>query len=266
VAGLAAWYLVKGRAVAFARRSLSIGLGIAALLLPVQVWLGDHVASQYVAPDQTAKLAALEADWVDGDTGWNVFAIPDQATASNRWVLNIPCLGSAIAHDITCTTSGPGVTDFPRDTWPNVAATFWGFRVMIFGAFIMFGTAFAASVLRLRNRLWTARRFHKYLLWTTPVGILAILGGWVTAEAGRQPWVVFGQLRTADAGSDLSPGAVWFSLISFVLLYLVMLVAYIAYIVRTMRIGPERDDPRQPPPSSVPAPRAELLDPRPAVA
>lgn len=271
VAGLAAWYLVKGRAVAFARRSLSIGLGIAAVLIPVQVWLGDHVASQYVAPYQLTKLAALEADWSNGDTGWNVFAIPDQATASNRWELNIPCLGSVIAHDLTCSTSGPGVKDFPRDTWPDVAATFWGFRAMIFGAFLMFGTAFAASVLRLRNRLWTARRFHRFLLWTTPVGILAILGGWVTAEAGRQPWVVFGQLRTADAASALAPGTVWFSVVSFVLLYLVMLVVYIAYIARTMRIGPERDDPGQPPPSSVPEPRApatasDRLDARPAVA
>jgi cytochrome d ubiquinol oxidase subunit I len=262
VAGVSAWYLVKGRAVAFARRSLSIGLGIAALLMPVQVWLGDHVAGQYVAPYQLTKLAALEADWADGDTGWNVVAVPDNATASNRWELNIPCLGSAIAHDLSCSSSVPGLTDFPRDTWPNVAATFWGFRIMIFGAFIMFGTAFAASVLRLRNRLWTARRFHTFLVWTTPVGILAILGGWVTAEAGRQPWVVFGQLRTADAMSDLAPGAVWFSVVGFVLLYLVMLVAYVGYIVRTVRIGPDRDDPRQPPRSAVPTP----LDSRPAVA
>ena len=117
-----------------------------------------------------------------------------------------------------------------------MAATFWGFRIMFLAALLMFGTVFAATVLRMRDRLWTARRFHRFVLWTTPACILAILGGWVTAEAGRQPWIVFGQLRTSDAVSQLAPGEVLFSA-----LYLIMLIAYIAYIARTMRIGPERD-------------------------
>jgi cytochrome d ubiquinol oxidase subunit I len=235
--------------VAFARRSLSIGLGVAALLMPVQVYLGDHVASEYVAPYQITKLAALEADFAAGDTGWNLLAAPNNGNGSNDWALNIPCLGSIIAHDLTCQTAGPGLITSPRDTWPNVAATFWGFRAMIFGAFLMFGLAFSATVLRLRRRLWTARRFHWLLLVLTPVGILSVIGGWVTAEAGRQPWVVFGQLSTADGVSHLASGAVVFSLIVLVLLYLFMLVAYIAYIAHTMRIGPERDAPGwQPPP------------------
>ncbi len=87
-----------------------------------------------------------------------------------------------------------------------MAAVFWGFRVMFLAALLMFGTVFYATILRLRRKLWTSRRFHRFLLWTTPVGILAILGGWATAETGRQPWVVFGQLRTADAVSHLAPG------------------------------------------------------------
>jgi cytochrome d ubiquinol oxidase subunit I len=107
----------------------------------------------------------------------------------------------------------------------------------------MFGTAFYATILRFRCKLWTSRRFHRFLLWTTPVGIIAILGGWVTAETGRQPWVVFGQLRTSAAVSQLAPGEILFSVVGFSLLYLGMLVGYIAYIVRVMRIGPERDYP-----------------------
>jgi cytochrome d ubiquinol oxidase subunit I len=70
---------------------------------------------------------------------------------------------------------------------------------------------------------------------------VAILGGWVTAEAGRQPWLVFGQLRTSDAVSQVAPGEVWFSVVGFSVLYVVMFVAYLAYIVRSVRIGPERD-------------------------
>jgi cytochrome d ubiquinol oxidase subunit I len=115
---------------------------------------------------------------------------------------------------------------------------------MFFAALWMFGTLFYATILRFRRKLWTSRRFHRYLLWATPAGIIAILGGWVTAETGRQPWIVFGRLRTSAAVSQLAPGEILFSVICFSLLYLVMLVGYIAYIVRTMRIGPERDHPR----------------------
>jgi cytochrome bd ubiquinol oxidase subunit I len=127
---------------------------------------------------------------------------------------------------------------------------------MFLAALLMFGTVFYATILRLRRRLWTSRRFHRFLVWTTPVGILATLGGWATAESGRQPWVVFGLLRTSDAVSQLAPGEVVFSVVGFSLLYLVMLVAYITYVVHTMRIGPERDDPGRaiPVTDSVPVP------------
>lgn len=247
VAGISAWYLVKRRAVGFARRSMSIALGVAALLMPVQLYLGDNVAGHEL-PYQLSKLEAIEGDWGNGNTGFVLFAIPDQEAARNIAELNIPCLGSAIAKDLTCDTAMPGLDLTPAADRPDMAATFWGFRVMFLAALLMFGTAFAATVLRLRNRLWTARRFHRFVLWTTPAGILAILGGWVTAEAGRQPWIVFGQLRTSDAVSRLAPGEVLFSVFGFSVLYLFMLVAYIGYIVRTVRTGPERDDPRSEPP------------------
>lgn len=246
VAGISAWYLLKGRAKPFARRSMSIALGIAALLMPLQLYLGDQIGGHEL-PDQLSKLEAIEGNWNNGNTGFILFAIPDQQAARNIAELNIPCLGSAIAKDLSCNTAMPGLTLTPGLDQPNMAATFWGFRVMFLAALLMFGTAFAATVLRMRNRLWTARRFHRFVAWATPVGILGILGGWVTAEAGRQPWVVFGQLRTSDAVSNLAPGGVLFSVIGFTALYVVMLAAYIAYIVRTVRIGPERDDPRHEP-------------------
>jgi cytochrome d ubiquinol oxidase subunit I len=246
VAGISAWYLVKRRAKGFARRSMSIALGIAALLMPVQLYLGDSVAGHEL-PHQLSKLEAIEGNWDNGDTGFVLFSIPDQQAARNIAELDIPCLGSYIAKDLTCKTAMPGLKLTPAADRPDMAATFWGFRVMFLAAVLMFGTAFAGTVLRMRNRLWTAHRFHRFVLWTTPVGILAILGGWVTAEAGRQPWIVFGQLRTSAAVSHLAPGEVLFSVIGFSVLYLIMLVAYVAYIVRTIRIGPERDGPGQEP-------------------
>ncbi len=242
VAGIGAYYLVKGRALPFARRSVSLALGVAAMLVPVQIFVGDHTAGA-VLPHQLSKLEALEGNWTEGNTGFVLFAIPDQQAERNLVELNIPCLGSAINRDLTCQTAIPGLELTPKADRPDMAAVFWGFRVMFLAALLMFGTVFYATILRLRRKLWTSRRFHRFLLWTTPVGILAILGGWATAETGRQPWVVFGQLRTADAVSHLASGELVFSVVGFLLLYVVMLVAYIAYIVHTVRIGPDQVDP-----------------------
>ncbi|MDP4504955.1 cytochrome ubiquinol oxidase subunit I [Nonomuraea turcica] len=269
MAGISAWYLVRGRAVGFARRSMSIALGVAAVLMPVQLYLGDNVAGHELL-SQPAKLEAIEGNWGNGNTGFVLFAIPDQQAARNIAELTIPCLGSAIsAKDLSCGTAMPGLDLTPAADRPDMAATFWGFRIMFLAGVLMFGTAFAATVLRLRNRLWTARRFHRFVLWSTPAGVLAILGGWVTAEAGRQPWIVFGRLRTSDAVSHLASGEVLFSMIGFSALYLVALVAYIAYIVRTVHRGPEHDDPRREPrppapdPTSIPhAGAPALLGPR----
>jgi cytochrome d ubiquinol oxidase subunit I len=141
---------------------------------------------------------------------------------------------------------------------------------MFYSALLLFGIAFYATILRLRRKLWTSRRFHKFLMWTAPVGIIAILGGWVTAETGRQPWVVFGYLRTSAAVSHLAPAAILFSVIGFSLAYAVMLGSYIAYIVHTVRIGPERDHPDragqpQPDQSGLPQP-APRTAPAPGVA
>jgi cytochrome bd ubiquinol oxidase subunit I len=242
VAGIGAWYLVKGRALPFARRSVSIGLGIAAIVLPLQIFLGDHLAA-HVLPDQLPKLEALEGNWTSGNTGYVIFAIPDQQAEHNIAALSIPCLGSAIQKDLTCTTGVPGLDLTPAQDRPLMAPVFWGFRVMFYGALLMFGTVFYATILRFRRRLWAARRFHKWLLWMTPVGILTILGGWVTAETGRQPWVVYGYLRTSQAVSHLAPAELVFSVAGFILIYAVMLAAYIGYIAHTMRAGPERDHP-----------------------
>ena len=242
VAGLGAWYLVKGRALPFARRSVSIALGVAAILVPLQVWVGDHVAGA-VLPAQQSKFEALEGNWTDGNTGYVIFAIPDQQARRNIAMLSIPCLGSMINRDLSCQTPNPGLDRTAPADQPLMTPVFWGFRVMFYGSMLMFGIVFYATILRFRRKLWTSRRFHQFLLWATPVGILAILGGWVTAETGRQPWVVFGQLRTADAVSRLAPGELLFSVLGFVLLYLVMLGAYVGYIVHTMRVGPERDHP-----------------------
>jgi cytochrome d ubiquinol oxidase subunit I len=224
------------------------------MLVPLQVYLGDHTAGA-VLPSQLSKLEALEGNWGQGNTGYVIFAIPDQQAQRNIAMLSIPCLGSAITKDLSCKTATPGLDLTPRENRPLMAAVFWGFRAMFYAALWMWGIAFYATIQRFRRKLWTARRFHRFVMWASPAGILAIWGGWITAESGRQPWVVFGHLRTADAVSHLAPGEVLFSVVGFSLLYLTMLVAYIAYIVHTVRVGPERDHPDlagEPQPASEP--------------
>jgi cytochrome d ubiquinol oxidase subunit I len=191
-----------------------------------------------------------------------MFAIPDQQAERNIVQLSIPCLASAIAEDLSCKSPNPPLDAIPKQDRPLMTPVFWGFRVMWYGSMLMFGTLFYATILRFRRRLWTARRFHKFLVWLAPLGILAILGGWVTAETGRQPWVVYGYLRTSAAVSHLAPAQLVFSVIGFCLMYAVMLGAYIGYIVHTVRIGPERDRP-----DAAGQPRPEQADQqRPALA
>jgi cytochrome d ubiquinol oxidase subunit I len=124
-----------------------------------------------------------------------------------------------------------------------MVTTFWGFRTMFYASMIMFAAAFTSVVLRLRRRLFDARWFHTMVLWMTPIGVIAIIGGWVLAETGRQPFVVYGLLRTSDAASDLAPASVIFSLVGFVVIYASLLTAYVIYVVRAVRRGPEADDP-----------------------
>jgi len=245
IAGIGAYYLVRGRALPFARRSVSVALGVAALLLPVQLFVGDHVAGA-VLPVQLPKLEALEGNWQNGNTGFMLFAIPEQGSQRNVGQLSIPWLGSALsAKDLSGKTAMPGLELTPKPDRPEMAAVFWGFRAMIYAALLMFAIVFYATILRFRRKLWSARRFHTFLVWAAPLGIVAILGGWTTAETGRQPFVVYGHLRTAAAVSQLAPGELLFSVVGFLLLYAAMLAAYVVYVVRAMRIGPERDHPDQ---------------------
>jgi cytochrome d ubiquinol oxidase subunit I len=268
VAGIGAYYLVKGRELQFARRSVSVGLGVAAILLPVQLFVGDAVAT-HVFPYQPSKAQAAEGHWTSGHTGFIIFAIPDQQAQRNIAQVSIPCLDSAFYRDLSCKTGVPGLELTPKADQPAVAPVFWGFRIMFYASLLMFGTVFYATILRLRRKLWTSPRFHRFLVWSTPVGIIAILSGWIVAETGRQPWVVFGHLRTSAAVSQLAPGEILFSVLGFSLLYLVMAAGYIAYIVRTMRIGPERDHPglidgSRPTAVPVPTAAAGVIAPEPA--
>ncbi|MFF2142263.1 cytochrome ubiquinol oxidase subunit I [Kitasatospora sp. NPDC058190] len=240
VGGISAWYLVKQRraALPFARRCLSIALGVLAVLMPIQLYVGDATAV-FMAQHQPAKLQAFEGNWRTDNNGYNLVVVPDTGQGANDLRITIPHLGAVIGHDLTGKAEVPGLLQTPPDQRPNMWSAFYGFRAMYFTALAMFATALAGLVLRLRRRLFDSRRFLRWMVWMTPAGVLAITGGWITAETGRQPWVVYGKLRTSDALSHLTTAQAATTLTAFVLLYTTLLVIWVRYIVRTVKAGPE---------------------------
>ena len=242
IAGISAYYLVRNRDLQFARRSFSIGIGILAIIIPVQLSVGDHIALEVIGKHQPSKLEALEGHWQD-NAGYNIAVIPDQDEQRNSAALEVPYIGSFIAQDLTGKTEIPGITNTPREEQPPVWAVFWGFRIMFYASMLLFAAGLVSVVLRFRGRLNTSPRFHKFVLWLTPVGIIAIMGGWVTAETGRQPYVVFGEMKTSDAVSHLAAPELVATVAGFGILYATLLVIFLAYVRHTVIRGPARDHP-----------------------
>lgn len=239
VTGTAAWYLIKRQHLEFARRTFSLGLGIISILIPLQIGVGDLLAKA-MGGFQPAKSLAIQGNWDNTNTGYNLFIIPDQENQRNLVQIAFPGMGSIIVErDFTLKKPVPGMSKIPRDLQPPMVFVFYGFRVMFFLAIIMFFTIGIAALLRLRGQLYTSRWFHWLLLILLPAGTLAVIGGWVTAETGRQPFVVYGKLLTTDAVSPLNGPVVLTSLTLFSLTYIALLTIYIAYFVRTVARGPE---------------------------
>jgi cytochrome d ubiquinol oxidase subunit I len=262
IAGISAWYFLKNRHLPIARRGMSIAIGVLTVVLPLQGYIGDDVAT-YVAKYKPAQFQAMEGNWNSTNTGYNLLVIPDQAAARNTWQVAVPWLGSVINKDWSGHTAFPGLKRTPKPLRPLMIPTFYGFHTMWFAWLVMLNVAIVAVVLRLFGRLYDSRWFHRMLVGLVPIGIIAIWGGWVVAETGRQPWLVYGKLLTAQAVSPLKPAAVLTSLIVFILIYLTLLGIYVWYVARVVRQGPEEGPAGEP---AIPALRAgyvPTLGPRP---
>jgi cytochrome d ubiquinol oxidase subunit I len=194
---------------------------------------------------QPAKMQAAEGFWDQSESPapYYLAVVPDQSEQRNRAAIGVPYLGSLwLTHSLNGRVEG--LKDTPKENQPSMAIVFWGFRVMYFTGLTMFATAAYSLWLRLRGRLFTTRWFLRFLVFMTPAGLLATLGGWYVAETGRQPWVIYGVLHTRDAVSPVPASVLLSSLIAFVVIYAVFMSAFLFFVVRAIRRGP-LESPRQ---------------------
>jgi cytochrome d ubiquinol oxidase subunit I len=243
VIGVASWYLRRGRYAEEAKVMIAMGVLLASVLVPVQAIMGD-LHGLNTLEHQPQKLAAIEGIWESGPgQPAHLFAIPDDAQEKNRAEVSIPKLGSLyLTHEWNGYVKG--LKDFPREDRPPAAPVFFSFRVMIGMWLIMLGLTVWAWILAARGRLYDTPLFLRIANWTIPVGYIAVTAGWITTEVGRQPYVVYGHLRTADAVTpSLTGGDVMVSLIAYVAVYAIIFSAGAYYLVRLVQRGLPDDAP-----------------------
>jgi len=215
-----------------------MGLYLAAVLLPVQLFFG-HLNGDYVHDFQPVKFAAIEGRWHDEQPASEVLlALPDEASESNKYAISIPILGSLIGS-MSLDSKEVGLTDFPSQDRPPVLIPFFTFRIMVGCGLLMLALAWVGTYLSRNGRL--AR--NRPMLWLTflsfPLPFIATLTGWFTAEVGRQPWTIYGVLRTADAMTPfLTTHTAMISLVVFCAIYTFIFAFGIFYIYRLLRAGP----------------------------
>jgi cytochrome d ubiquinol oxidase subunit I len=242
VMGVGAWLLRRTRATDDGRMMIRMALNLLIIVVPLQMFLGDQHGLNTLE-NQPAKLAAIEGryDTVQ-PTPLTLFGIPDDAAATMRYAIDVPDLGSLI---LTHSWNGviKGLKEWPADQRPPVGPPFFAFRVMVGIAFIMLFVVVAGQVLQLRGRLWDSVWFLRLCQWVAPLGFIAVVAGWTTTEVGRQPWTVYGLLRTADSVSPSLTGAdVALSLAFYVVVYLIMFPTGIAFMAGLVRRGPQEEE------------------------
>lgn len=238
VAATGAWYLLRRKFAAEAQIMLHMGLFLAAVLVPVQIIFG-HFVGDYVHRYQPAKFAAIEARWHDEQPAGEVLiAIPDPQTKTNLYEIKIPILGSLIAS-MSFDSKEVGLTDFPLMDQPPVIIPFFAFRIMVGCGLVMLLLAWVGSYLSFKGRIGQNRLILWLIFFSFPLPFIAILTGWFTAEVGRQPWTVYGVLRTADAMTPfLTFRAATVSLVVFCAVYSFIFAFGVLYIHHLLRIGP----------------------------
>lgn len=249
VGGVGAWHLLEDKMNPHARLMFSMAMWMAALVAPLQILAGDQHGLNTLE-HQPVKVLAMEGDFEPSPDGAPLvlFGFPSNDDATVHARIAIPHVGSLILrHGLHKPL--PGLTDYPRDTWPPVAPVFWTFRIMVALGLLMLSIGVWSLVARARRRLYDWRLLHRAAVLMSPAGFVAVIAGWATTEVGRQPYTVYGRLLTADSLSPLAAPAVATSLAVFAVVYLGVFGLGAGYIVRMMRRLPntgELEPPRIP--------------------
>jgi cytochrome d ubiquinol oxidase subunit I len=256
IGGISAWFILRGadqRHAAFFSRSFKIVLMVAIAAAPLQIWIG-HLSAEQVRVHQPTKLAAMEAQWETIPAGtkadWSVIAAPNVAAERNDWNISIPN-GLGYILELKPTLSEPvyGLKHWPERDRPHmVGLVYYAFRTMVGIGLFLAGLATVTLVQWLRGKLADSEiSAQKWLLrgWllAAPLGYLAVESGWVVRCVGRQPWTVYGQLRTADMASHLPAGEVLASLLGFILLYSFLFISAMYFGRRIIMTGPNLELP-----------------------
>jgi cytochrome d ubiquinol oxidase subunit I len=238
VGGIGAFYLLKKQFVSHARIMVGMAMLMAVFVAPMQLVIGDlHGLNTF--KHQPAKVAAMEGLWeTQKGAPLKLFGWPDQEAEKTRFSLEIPYLSSLI---LTHEWNGEvkGLKAWPKHQRPPVAWVFWSFRVMVGIGILMILTGVFAVFLHIRKRLFDTRWFQWWCLALTPSGFIAVLAGWFVTEIGRQPYIVFGHMLTAEAASPVAGLQVALSLLAFVTVYFFVFGAGTYYIIRLILKGPE---------------------------
>jgi cytochrome d ubiquinol oxidase subunit I len=247
VGASAAWHLLKRNDTIAVRKMLSMAMWMIVIVAPIQAVIGDFHGLNTLQ-HQPAKVAALEGHWENRGAEalpLILFGLPDMEAETTRYAVELPRLGSLI---LTHRWDGQikGLKEFPKLDRPNAAIIFWSFRIMVGLGFAMIGLGLWSLLKRRGDQLYVSRPFLRAALLMGPSGLVALLAGWITTEVGRQPWVVYGLMRTSDAVSPHGAGPLALTLGLFIVVYLFVFGVGIAYVLRLVKIGPRYFDPGHP--------------------
>jgi len=241
VGAVGAYHLLRDKTNRQARVMFSMAMWMAAIVTPIQIFVGD-LHGINTLEHQPAKIAAMEGHF-ESHRGAPLilFGVPDDKAEETKYAIEIPKLGSLIlTHDLDGEVKG--LKAFPADERPKALIPFFTFRIMVGLGFLMLGVGLWSLWARYRRNLYDSRLLHRAALVMGPSGFIAVLAGWYTTEVGRQPYTIYGLLRTSDSLSPIDAPAVGASLIAFIIVYFIVFGAGVFYLLRLMRRVPVLDD------------------------
>jgi len=243
VGGVGAWHLLGGRKTPEVKTMFSMAMWMLAIVAPIQIFVGDQHGINTLE-HQPAKVMAMEGHFESHPHGAPLilFGIPDQEAKTVHYAIEIPKASSLILkHDLNAPLDG--LDTIADDREPPVAIVFWSFRVMVGLGMLMFALGLLSLLARFRGKLHDWKWLHRFALVMGPSGFVAVIAGWITTEVGRQPFVIYNHMFTAEAVSPLAAPAVAASLVAFVLVYFVVFGIGTWYLLRLMSHVPHEPEP-----------------------